>query len=190
MKIKCPACKREMKQVSARANPGTLILLDQFGQCGGIWCDKWELFPIAPEEAPRIEPLDEALLKSPGALAAEPLYCPRCTDRLQFFHDPLLPKEIQLRRCLRCEGIWLNRGHFRRYKNFQQKTRMEKMPDEERLRQLTSRAQDPRAWVTTGTQGIFAYPQALPEDDDWASNALGGATRIILQTLLRLVLGF
>jgi len=65
-----------MREVSARANPGTLILLDQCGRCGGVWCDRWELFPIAPEEAPRVEPLDDAPLKNPVALAAEPLYCP------------------------------------------------------------------------------------------------------------------
>jgi Zn-finger nucleic acid-binding protein len=188
--MKCPACKCEMKQVSARANPGTLILLDQCGRCGGIWCDKWELFPIAPEEAPRVELLNDALLKSPVVLANEPLYCPRCTERLQFFHDPLLPKEIQLQRCRRCEGIWLNRGQFSRYKDYQRKTRMEKMPDEELLRQLTSRIQDPRAWVTTGTQGIFAYPQAMPETDDLASNMRSGVFWLILQTLLRLALGF
>jgi Zn-finger nucleic acid-binding protein len=179
-----------MKQVSARANPGTLILLDQCGQCGGIWCDKWELFPIAPEEAPRVELLDDALLKRPVALASEPLYCPRCTERLQFFHDPLLPREIQLQRCRRCDGIWLNRGQFSRYKKYQRKTRMEKMPDEELLRQLTSRAQDPSAWVATGTQGMFAYPQALPEADEWGSKMRSGVVWLILQALLRLALGF
>jgi len=188
--VRCPNCKIEMREVSARANPGTLILLDQCGRCGGIWCDKWELFPIAPEEAPRVEPLDDALLKSPVALAGEPLYCPRCTERLQFFHDPLLPREIQLQRCRRCEGIWLNRGQFSRYKIYQRKTRTEKMPDEELLRQLTSRAQDPRAWVATGTQGIFAYPQTLPETDELGSNMRSGVFWLILQTLLRLALGF
>jgi Zn-finger nucleic acid-binding protein len=184
--VRCPHCKIEMREVSARANPGTLILLDQCGRCGGIWCDKWELFPIAPEEARRVEPLDPSLLQSPVALGNEPLYCPRCTERLQFFHDPLLPKEIQLQRCRRCDGIWLNRGQFSRYKDFQRRTRMEKTPDEELLRQLTARAQDPRAWVATGAQGMFAYPQAATED----ANMRSGVFWLILQTLFRLALGF
>ena len=51
------------------------------------------------------------------------LYCPRCADELQIFADPILPKEIQLRRCRHCDGIWLNRGQFRRYKNYQRGTR-------------------------------------------------------------------
>ena len=188
--VQCPHCKIKMKQVSVRANPGTLIVLDQCGRCGGIWCDKWELFPVAPDEAKRIDPVDEALLQSPVALEAKPLYCPRCTAELQLFHDPLLPPEIQLQRCRRCDGIWLNRGQFSRYKNFQQRTRDEKMPAEERLKKLTQRAEDPRAWVTTGTQGIFAYPQAEAESDEWKSSTLKGAFRLIVQTLLRLVIGF
>jgi Zn-finger nucleic acid-binding protein len=179
-----------MKQVSVRANPGTLIVLDQCGRCGGIWCDKWELFPVEPGEAERIEAMDEALLQSPVALEEKPFYCPRCTAELQFFHDPLLPEGIQLRRCRRCDGIWLNRGQFSRYKNFQQKTRNEKMPEEERLKKLTRSMQNPQGWVTTGTQGIFAYPQGESETDDWKASTLKGAFRLIVQTLLRLAIGF
>ena len=188
--LQCPACHVEMKEVSARANPGTLIVLDQCGQCGGIWCDKWELFPVQPDEAKRLDPVDEEQLKNPVALEGKPLYCPRCTDRLHVFHDPVLPQEIQLQRCRRCDGIWLNRGQFGRYKRFQQQSRSEKMPKEERLRKLTQAVQDPRSWVTTGTGGIFAYPQAEEEASDLASNTMRGAFRLILQTLLRLVLGF
>src|SRR3989338_11587972 len=87
-----------MKEVSARANPGTLIVLDQCGKCGGIWCDKWELFPVEPEEAERLDPLDERLLQTPVSLEKETLYCPRCTDRLRIFHDPLLPARSEERR--------------------------------------------------------------------------------------------
>ncbi len=57
---RCPVCEIDMKQVSARADPGRLIVLDQCARCGGVWCDKWELFPIAPEEAKRIDPLSGA----------------------------------------------------------------------------------------------------------------------------------
>jgi Zn-finger nucleic acid-binding protein len=187
--VKCPHCDIGMREVSVRANPGTLIILDQCGRCGGIWCDKWELFPVEPEEAKRLDPVDETALKDSAALEEKPLYCPRCTAELQRFHDPLLPPGIQLQRCRRCEGIWLNRGQFGRYKNFQQKTRAEKMPEEERLRKLAEAYHDPRAWVTTGTQGMFAYPQGAAAGDD-LKEAGKGAVRLILQTLLRLILGF
>jgi Zn-finger nucleic acid-binding protein len=187
---RCPLCDCEMREVSARANPGTLIVLDQCSKCGGIWCDKWELFPIDPEEAKRLDPLDEQLLRAPVALEKKELYCPRCTDRLQLFRDPLLPPDIQLQRCRRCEGIWLNRGRFGRYKRLQQKTRMEKLPQEERVQRLARAYQDPRSWVTTGTRGIFAYPRGEEEGSDWNAPTLGGAVKLILQALLRLILNF
>lgn len=53
--IQCPQCDVSMRQVTARANPGSLIQLDQCAECGGIWCDKWELFPIQTDEATRLE---------------------------------------------------------------------------------------------------------------------------------------
>ena len=56
-----------MKPVTARANPGSLIELDQCDQCGGIWCDKWELFPIQADEAARLEPADQELLQRAAA---------------------------------------------------------------------------------------------------------------------------
>ena len=186
---RCPICEVEMRQVSVRANPGTLIVLDQCGECGGIWCDKWELFPVDPDEAPHLDPVDRKLLRSPFTHGKKTFYCPRCGDRLQIFREPVLPPEIQFQRCRRCEGIWLNRGQFSRFKGFQKKTREEKLGPKERLHRLVQASQDPSSWVTMGTQGIFAYPTGESADDEWASATLGGAFRLIIHTLLRLALG-
>lgn len=186
---RCPLCDIEMREVSARANPGQMIVLDQCGKCGGIWCDKWELFPIDPDEASRLDPLDEKLLQNPVMMKEKPLCCPRCRDRLQVFHDPLLPQEIHLQRCPRCDGIWLNRGEFSRYKRLQQKTRSEKLDHEGIIQRVAKVAPDPHAWVTTGTRGIFAYPHAEEEPDLSAKATLRGAFSLILQALLRLVFG-
>jgi Zn-finger nucleic acid-binding protein len=179
-----------MKEVSARASPGMLIVLDQCGACGGIWCDRWELFPVEPSEGERLDPLDEKLLQKSLAPAKGRLYCPRCGDQLRLFHDPILPQEIRLERCRRCDGIWLNRGEFGRFKKFQKKTREEKRGGEERLRQLVQAYQNPKSWVTTGVRGIYAYPQADAEGDLWPSMTREGALKLILQTLLRVVLGW
>ncbi len=190
--IKCPHCNCEMKEVKARANPGELIVLDQCGQCGGIWCDKWELFPIDPQEAPRLDPVDGEFLRAPAPLEEKPLYCPRCTDRLQVFHDPLLPPDIQFQRCARCDGIWLNRGDFTRYKQFQQDTRRARsgnLQNVEKIQKLTQAYSDPRSWVTTGTGGIFAYPRGEEEAQDLGKKTVKGAAGLILQTLLRMILG-
>ena len=81
--VKCPECQREMSEVVLPANPGQLIVLDQCQRCGGIWCDKWELFPIDSAAAEKLERVDEAKLRRPAvAEAPEELFCPRCTAKL------------------------------------------------------------------------------------------------------------
>lgn len=184
----CPLCNSAMKEVSARANPGTLIVLDQCGKCGGIWCDKWELFPVDPDEAPRLDPLDEKRLQASVALKKQTLYCPRCRDRLQKFQEPFLPPDIQLQRCRRCDGIWLNKGQLRRYKRYQGRTKEKKLGPKRRVQKLAQAYDNPSSWVTVGTRGIYAYPRASAETDDWPSVTLSGAFKLILQALLRLVL--
>lgn len=188
--IRCPHCNLPMKEVSARANPGTLIVLDQCGGCGGIWCDKWELFPVDPDEASRLDPVDEGLLCKPVQIEKTPLYCPRCTGRLETFREPLLPPDLRLERCPRCEGIWLNRGEFSRFKRFQKKSRVERMDKEEWVKKLARSYSDPKSWVTVGTGGMFAYPRASPGDEEPFASTLSGAVSLILQALLRLVLRF
>jgi Zn-finger nucleic acid-binding protein len=178
-----------MMAATVRAHPGTLIELDQCRQCGAIWCDKWELFPIDPEEAARLETVDEKLLAAPVKLNRGTLYCPRCTARLLEFKDPLLPQDVQLRRCQRCEGIWLNRGEFSRYKDHQKKTRQGKMGAAEIVQKIPEVYQDPKAWVVTGTKGMFAYPQGIQDEAGSIEATAGNAFRLILQMLIRMVLG-
>ena len=187
--LHCPQCDREMAEVMAGANPGSLIQLDQCGKCGGIWCDKWELFPIDPEEADRLDPLNENLLRDALPLQRKTLYCPRCADELRIFADPILPKEIQLQRCRHCDGIWLNRGQFHRYKDFQKGTRAEKMPMETIAAKLPEVYANPKSWVVTGTKGIYAYPRGEEEGDDLVGKSLGGAAKLVLQALVRMILG-
>lgn len=187
--VRCPQCEAPMKPVTAKANPGTLIQLDQCGQCGGIWCDKWELFPIDPDEAERLDSVNEKLLAAPAEAAAKTLYCPRCTAKLDSCRDPLLPQDLQLKRCWRCDGIWLNRGEFMRYKKLQSKTRKEKLGAEAIVRKIPEVYQNPKSWVVAGTGGMFAVPRAAAEDTPTLRETLGGAAPLILQTLVRLALG-
>jgi len=136
-----------MNEVTVKANPGQLIVLDQCGQCGGIWCDKWELFPVDADVAESIDPLNKALLTDSTMLTQKPLYCPRCTAELHFFAEPILPKEIQLQRCHRCDGIWLNRGQFHRYKEFQKQTRIKNLGPQALIRKIPRVYQNPKSWV-------------------------------------------
>jgi|GEM_PF-765090 len=187
--VRCPNCDRQMKQVTARANPGQLIILDQCRVCGGVWCDKWELFPVDFNDAEKIDSVDQERLKDLTPLTNKPLYCPRCTAALQFVAEPMLPDEIQLRRCLRCDGIWLNRGQMRRYKKYQQQKQVAKLGKNANPAKLSATDQRPNSWVVTGTGGIFAYPQGEQESNEVVEKSASAAGKIILQSLLRLILG-
>jgi Zn-finger nucleic acid-binding protein len=122
-------------------------------------------------------------------LQRKTLYCPRCADELRIFADPILPKEIQLQRCHHCDGIWLNRGQFHRYKGYQKGTRAEKMPMETIAAKLPEVYANPKSWVVTGTKGIYAYPRGEEEGDDLVGKSLGGAAKLVLQALVRMILG-
>ncbi len=178
-----------MKEVTVPANPGSLIQLDQCQRCGGTWCDRWELFPVDPDEAIRLDSLDQGLLTAPAELPPKTLYCPRCTAELHTFKDPLLPQEIVLQRCPRCEGIWLNRGQLARYKNYQKDIRLKKMGAAAVVRRLPELYQNPKSWVVTGTHGMFAYPQGIESAQEPIAESARGAFKFILQTLVRMVLG-
>ena len=187
--LQCPQCAREMAEVTAQAAPGSLIQLDQCGQCGGIWCDKWELFPVDSDEAKRLDALDEDRLRDSISRQKKEFYCPRCADLLDSFADPILPKEIQLRRCRHCDGLWLSRGQFRRYKEYQKSTRLKKMGEARVVAKLPEVYADPKSWVVTGTRGIFAYPRGREEDDELVAQSVSGTAKIVLQSLVRMILG-
>jgi Zn-finger nucleic acid-binding protein len=183
--VRCPQCELPMKPVTARGNPGSLIELDQCPQCGGIWCDKWELFPIQADEATRLEPADQELLRAPVPLITKELFCPRCTARMSPVKEPALGADVQFQRCLRCEAIWLNRGQFTHYKGHQKKLRGKRM-GAEAAGKLQKLAPDTKSWVVTGTKGMFAYPAGQEtietRDDSWDSIAA-----LVLDRLLRMV---
>ena len=182
-----------MNEVTARANPGTLIQLDQCRKCGGIWCDKWELFPVDPDEAERVDAkdaVDESLLAAPATLTRRSLYCPRCTAPLQRCNDPVLPADLLFERCWRCEGIWLNRGQMRRYKDHQRRVQLKKMGADAIIQKIPQVYENPESWVVKGTQGMMAYPRMVDDSAEELKPTLGGVVATILQTLLRAALGF
>jgi Zn-finger nucleic acid-binding protein len=178
-----------MAEVTARATPGRLIQLDQCKQCGGIWCDKWELFPLDGEEAEKLDPIDEDLLRNEVRLTKKTLYCPRCADELAVFADPILPQNIQLQRCRHCDGLWLNRGQFRRYKGYQQATRKKKMSSEKIATRLPEVYADPNSWVVTGTKGIFAYPAGMEANEELPDGSFKTASKAALHNFIRMLLG-
>jgi Zn-finger nucleic acid-binding protein len=183
--VRCPQCEVPMKPVTARGNPGSLIELDQCGQCGGIWCDKWELFPIQADEAARLEPANQELLRVPVALVKKELFCPRCTARMSTVNDPSLGADVQFQRCFKCDAIWLNRGQFTRYKKHQEKVRSKNLDAKTTAKKLATDG-DEKSWVVTGTKGMFAYP-AGEETIKTGTNSLTKTVEMVLDKLLRMV---
>jgi Zn-finger nucleic acid-binding protein len=184
--VRCPQCEVPMKPVTARANPGLLIELDQCGQCGGIWCDKWELFPIQADEAARLEPADQELLRAPLALPKPELFCPRCTARMSAVKEPSLGADVQFQRCFKCEAIWLNRGQFTRYKKHQERVRSKDMDVKTAGKKLPKIDGDLSSWVVTGTKGMFAYPPG-EEANTAGTDSLTKTVEMVLEKLLRMV---
>lgn len=50
--------------------------------------------------------------------------------------------------------------------------------------------QDPKSWVVTGNHGMFAYPRGLVQDEDSPGETISGGGKLVLQALVRMVLGF
>lgn len=179
-----------MTEVVLPTNPGQLIVLDQCQNCGGIWCDKWELFPIDSGAAEKLERADAAKLRQPaGAGAPQELCCPRCTAKLLAAHDPSLPPDLCLRRCFKCDGIWLNRGQLTQFKAHQLSVRQKKLGDPALANRVSAVMQDPKSWVVTGTEGMFAYTQGEEENFETVGESLKNAAKLIIQALARMWVG-
>jgi Zn-finger nucleic acid-binding protein len=175
-----------MQEATARARTGYLIVLDQCGQCGGVWCDRWELFPLSSEEARRLDPVEAERLHAATNTPDAAGRCPRCETELRRFRDPLLPADARIERCPVCDGMWLNRGELRRMKAAAPEKSTATPADIERLASTLGAA---AAWSK-----VTDIDGALHDLDEPASDA--AATRsalwtasawIALQALLRLL---
>ena len=179
-----------MNQAVLPANPGQLIVLDQCLNCGGIWCDKWELFPIDSAAAQELERVDAVKLRRPtAAQLPQELFCPRCTAKLLAARDPSLPPDLRLRRCFKCDGNWLNRGQLTQFKTYQVNVRRKQLGNQPLANRVSAVIQDPKSWVVTGTEGMFAYPQGEEENVETVGESLKNAAKLIVQALARMLVG-
>jgi Zn-finger nucleic acid-binding protein len=131
--MNCPNDNSCLHPVSVRSHYGRPIVLEQCGQCGGIWFDESELFRAKQGEAEKIEALDAETLRAPTHVSQIVLKCPRDAAELYRFQDRYFPLGIILERCPACNGIWLNRGHFTRFQQARREIESsgrQKPPDE------------------------------------------------------------
>ena len=181
-----------MREVAAPASIGYSIMLDQCPRCGGIWCDRWELYPLSAASADRLDPVDLTALARPAARTSDPLGCPRCRARMRRFQDPLLPREARIERCPNCDGMWLNRGELRRFKHRDAIDKAARVPTDADLDRLAQQATSSAAAATPTPIRHLAdaleATETAPDSDAVRTEVLGGAAWFVARTVLRLLL--
>ena len=100
--------------------------------------------------------------------------------------EPSLGTDVQFLRFFKCDAIWLNRGQFTRYKNHQEKVRSKNMGGKTTPAKQAKTPGAEKAWVVTGTKGMFAYP-AGEETIKSGGDSLTDIVETVLQKLLRMV---
>jgi Zn-finger nucleic acid-binding protein len=190
VRLTCPQCAAQMNEVKAPATTGYWLLLDQCPGCGGIWCDRWELYPLTATAAQQLDRVDPAALSKPAASAGAPLICPRCRARLAPFHDRALPADARIERCPNCEGIWLNRGELRRLKNRGATAALRHpVADAAEINRLTRAVGDAQSWPTVHDLDTAMNPAPESEPaEDLRPELMKGAAWLILRAALRLLL--
>ncbi len=197
MPLACPQCAAAMNPVKAETTTGYCVLLDQCPRCGGIWCDRWELYPVTAAAAERIDPVDQQALHQPIPTADEQLQCPRCSARMFRLRDPSLPADSRIERCPNCDGMWLNRGELRSFKErgapaagVHAGPAANALMNEAGLDRLTQQTLDPKSWPTVSTLDQAFENNAPAEDDaEEAREALkSSAVWLVARTALRLLL--
>jgi Zn-finger nucleic acid-binding protein len=196
MALTCPQCAAPMNEVGAEAKTGYMVMLDQCPRCGGIWCDRWELYPVTEAAAERIDAADKQALHQATPPADKQLECPRCRAHMFRFRDPTIPADARIERCPNCDGMWLNRGELRRFKEHAAPpaATTPEHPSytpasEEELDRLTHRTLDPKSWPTVSTLGdAFDPSQEAVDADEVRDELKSGAFWLIARTVLRLLL--
>lgn len=181
----CPHCGVTMDQVTAHARSGYCLLLDQCRRCGGIWCDRWELYPLDATEAARLDPVDERRLQAATEPPSAPGRCPRCSAPLRPFRDPALPADSRIERCPVCDGMWLNRGELQRAK------RRAAGEQPARARHLAGALARTAAWAQVSNLDAATYDADEPPSDDetsWLAWLRSAAPWVAVATLVRLLL--
>jgi len=84
-----------------------------YGGCGGIWFDASELERVNARAATTLHTIWQGPPTSSVKLT-EPRMCPRCPEVVlerKWFSDL---KRVEIDRCPKCGGIWLDAGEFTR----------------------------------------------------------------------------
>jgi len=105
--IDCQEQEVEMEKMRC----GQDLVVDKCPQCGAVWLEKEELIDLIKLGQFYIQYIDSA---SDFKAESNPKrLCPQCKVRLNPAKNKKTP-DLQLDKCPRCKGLWLERGELMR----------------------------------------------------------------------------
>jgi Zn-finger nucleic acid-binding protein len=114
----CPVCKIQSTTVKiSLPNLSREIVVDQCPKCQGIWCDRYELYQIPTSQIPVLNHVNETPPTVSGTDPLPGLTCPRDGEPLTRLVDFNFPQNINIQRCHKCEGVWINLSDLIEYKS-------------------------------------------------------------------------
>ena len=105
----CPACGHDLKPTKLLN-----VQVEQCHNCKGVWLDRDELRLAKDQADPDLGWMDFEIWKHPDLFEVEPrhLKCPKCqTDLVAVRYGET---KVAIDYCRTCQGIWLDRGEFKR----------------------------------------------------------------------------
>ncbi len=96
--LSCPHDGAELQKLQVEG-----VTIDRCGTCGGTWFDALELRRVAKDKE-----LEKLASRLPMVRVASPFLCPRCGSECLEGHVA----EVEVDTCVKCEGIWLDKGEL------------------------------------------------------------------------------
>jgi Zn-finger nucleic acid-binding protein len=105
----CPACGHNLKSAKLLT-----LQVDQCPNCKGVWLDRDELRLAKDQADPNLDWMDFEIWKHPDLFEVEQrhLKCPKCQTELVAVRYG--ETKVSIDYCRSCQGIWLDRGEFKR----------------------------------------------------------------------------
>lgn len=119
--LSCPKCGSDLEKITYGD-----ITVDRCSSCAGIWFDSLEVEQLKAIQGSESLDLGNPELDSRLNHVKKTILCPRCQCKM----NPMVDMDqytIWYEKCDQCQGIWLDAGEFKRYKqNFQPRGIIEK----------------------------------------------------------------
>ena len=107
----CPACGHNLKPTSL-----VNVQVDQCPNCKGVWLDRDELRRAKDQADRDLNWMDFEIWKHQDLFEVEPRHfkCPNCPNKDELVAVRYGDTKVAVDYCRSCEGIWLDRGEFKR----------------------------------------------------------------------------